>query len=326
MDVALYVFFGLFCLLVVGIFVVVAISVIQQRRTPLHVRIEEVKAKLLESETPEGTTQVYTGHRVGVKDDMVRDIAEKAGFRWTGYTGLNNQILTFQREIPAADATTETTEPGSTDSPLQRITAELRRADAEGATTCRVDVTGFRKDGPAGSLADVVRPHGWVFDRTEREGSTVYAVLRRAGAPVIDRRDPLFVSGPSIAALRRNDDAVQEARVVEAEFGLDPLSDDVATRVQSDHVRLRRASLRWMWPTALFAVALFVVLMLLPAALRGESADASTLWITALALLVAAVACSIPAVRFERARRTATKTYTAAYQRVAAAAMRSTRT
>ncbi len=326
MDVALYVFFGLFCLLVVGIFVVVAISVVQQRRTPLDVRVEQVMEKLLESETPEGTTQVQTGYRVGVKDDMVRDAAEKAGFRWTGYNGLNNQLLTFQRELPSADSATETTEPGSTDSPLQRITAELRRADADGTNTCRIDVTDFRKDGPAGSLADVMRPHGWLFDRTEREGSTVYAVLRRAGAPTIDRGDPLFVTGPSLAALRGNDEAVQEARRVEAEFGLNPLSEDVATRVQSEHARLRRASLRWMWPAALFAIALFAVLMLLPAALRGESGNASTLGIAALALLVAAVASSVPAIRCERARRAATKTYAAAYQRVTAAAMRSTRT
>lgn len=103
MDLLPYVFLGLFIAAVAGLFIIVGISVVEQRRTPLEERVEQVRRKLLDSETPTGTAAIRTGYRIGVTDDMVREVAVAAGLRWTGYTGLNDQELTFQRDLPSSE-------------------------------------------------------------------------------------------------------------------------------------------------------------------------------------------------------------------------------
>jgi hypothetical protein len=85
---------------VIALFVIVLVSVVQQRRTPLPERIEQVRQKLRDSETPSGATSLLSGYRVGVSDDMVREVAEAEGYQWTGYTGLNDRQLNFQRPLP----------------------------------------------------------------------------------------------------------------------------------------------------------------------------------------------------------------------------------
>lgn len=101
MDVLLYVFLGVFVCVVAAIFVIVGFSVVQQRRTPLEERVEQAKRKLLDSETLEGCASIRTGYRIGVTDDMVREAAVAASLRWTGYSGLNDQVLNFQRAVPS---------------------------------------------------------------------------------------------------------------------------------------------------------------------------------------------------------------------------------
>lgn len=91
---------ALFSLLVAAILVIFVVSMIQQRRTPLEQRIEQVKKKLRESESPIGSTSILSGYRSGVSDDMVREAAEAEGYRWTGYSGLNDRRLNFQRNLP----------------------------------------------------------------------------------------------------------------------------------------------------------------------------------------------------------------------------------
>lgn len=257
---------------------------------------------------------------IGVSDDMVREVAQAEGFQWVGYGGRNNQTLEFQRSHgaepkPRFDAA----------SPDERVLAQLQVVEPDLGGMARIEVTGFRKGGPLGSLDDLVDAHGWVFDRTERSGSTVYAILGRPGAPAVDRHDPLFVNGPSLAALRQNDDAVREARKVVEELGIDPLSDAVLERVRSEHVRLRGKFLKWGWFAALFGTALIIVLLVLGRAAQHDWPSTPALGISAIVLAVGLGLCSVPAARWERARRGAVKDYKAGYERVAAAAFGRTR-
>ncbi|NKQ52990.1 hypothetical protein HFP15_08865 [Amycolatopsis sp. K13G38] len=101
MEIALYVFVGLFGLLAVAVLVVFAVSTVQQRRTPLPERIEQVKKKLRDNETPTGETFILSGYRSGVPDDLVREAATADGYQWTGYSGQNDRQLNFQRRIQA---------------------------------------------------------------------------------------------------------------------------------------------------------------------------------------------------------------------------------
>lgn len=325
MEVFLYVFLAVFTVAVVGILVVAGIAVVQQRRTPLPQRVEQVRQKLLESETPTGAASLQKGHIVGVSDDMVRELADAEGFRWTGYTHLNDQVLTFQRIVPRGEGERDAGSDDRRDSPAAgdaapvetRVLAQLRDAQAELDGACRIEVTGYDKNGPLGSLTDLARAHGWTFDRLDRTGSTVYAILRRPGAPPFDRSDQLFIKGPSLAELRRNPAAVREAATVARDRGINPLSDDELSRVHRAHTAHRRTFLRWGWPAALLATALLVVLLLLP--------RTTTLAIPAAALAVGFAAVCIPAARAERARRAAVRDYAAAYEQVVAAALRGTR-
>lgn len=98
--IALYLFVGLLGLLVAATLVIFVISTIQQRRTPLEQRIEQIKQKLRESESPTGATSILSGYRSGVSDDMMREAAEAEGYKWTGYSGRNDRRLNFQRKLP----------------------------------------------------------------------------------------------------------------------------------------------------------------------------------------------------------------------------------
>jgi hypothetical protein len=100
MVIALYIFVGLLGLLIAATLVIFVVSTIQQRRTPLEQRIEQVKQKLRESESPVGATSILSGYRSGVSDDMVREAAEAEGYQWTGYSGRNGRQLNFQRKLP----------------------------------------------------------------------------------------------------------------------------------------------------------------------------------------------------------------------------------
>lgn len=77
------------------------IDAVQQKRTPIEERVAQVKKHLIDSESP-STTVIRTGFRIGVSDDMVREAAEKEGFRWVGYTGSNDREMHFQRPLPTS--------------------------------------------------------------------------------------------------------------------------------------------------------------------------------------------------------------------------------
>jgi hypothetical protein len=98
--IALYIFLGLLGLLIVATFITSITVAIQERRTPLDVRIEQVTQELRKNETLIGATSILSGFRVGVSDDMVRDAAEADGYQWTGYSGRNDRQLNFQRKLP----------------------------------------------------------------------------------------------------------------------------------------------------------------------------------------------------------------------------------
>ncbi|GAA1202871.1 hypothetical protein [Prauserella alba] len=38
-----------------------------------------------------------------MNDDAVREVAEANGYSWTGYSGLNNRQLNFQRTLPGQE-------------------------------------------------------------------------------------------------------------------------------------------------------------------------------------------------------------------------------
>lgn len=100
MDIALWIFVGVFCALVLAVIVIGGYATIQQRRMPMEQRKQQVLEKLHREETPTGTTWVLSGHRSGVTDDAVRELAQADGYQWTGYSGLNNRQLNFQRRLP----------------------------------------------------------------------------------------------------------------------------------------------------------------------------------------------------------------------------------
>lgn len=100
MDIALWIFFGLLCALALAVVGIAGYATVQQRRTPIEQRKQQVLEKLRQEETATGTTSILSGFRSGVNDDAVREVAEADGYRWTGYSGLNNRQLNFQRDLP----------------------------------------------------------------------------------------------------------------------------------------------------------------------------------------------------------------------------------
>ncbi|MBB3661167.1 hypothetical protein FB384_000071 [Prauserella sediminis] len=103
MDIALWIFFGLLCALALAVVGIAGYATVQQRRTPIEQRKQQVLEKLRNEETPTGATSILSGYRSGVNDDAVRELAEANGYRWTGYSGLNNRQLNFQRALPGQE-------------------------------------------------------------------------------------------------------------------------------------------------------------------------------------------------------------------------------
>ncbi|GAA1202874.1 hypothetical protein [Prauserella alba] len=61
MDIALWIFFGLLCVLGLAVVGIAGYATVQQRRTPIEQRKQQVLEKLRNEETPTGTTSILSG-------------------------------------------------------------------------------------------------------------------------------------------------------------------------------------------------------------------------------------------------------------------------
>ncbi|OLT45130.1 hypothetical protein BJF85_01565 [Saccharomonospora sp. CUA-673] len=102
MDIAIWIFVGVFCAALIVVVGIAAYATVQQRRTPMEQREQQVLDKLRQEEAPDGTTSVLSGYRSGVNDDAVRKLAENHGYTWTGYSGRNDRRLNFRRTLPGS--------------------------------------------------------------------------------------------------------------------------------------------------------------------------------------------------------------------------------
>lgn len=102
-DIAVWIFVGVFCALLLAVVVIGGYATVQQRRTPMEQRKQRVLEKLRQEETTVGTTSILSGYQSGVKDDEVRELAESHGYAWTGYSGRSNRRLNFRRKVQGTD-------------------------------------------------------------------------------------------------------------------------------------------------------------------------------------------------------------------------------
>lgn len=103
MDIAIWIFVGIFGALLLVVVGVGVYATVQQRRTPMPQRKQQVLDKLRQDETATGTTSVLSGYRSGVSDDDVRELAASHGYAWTGYSGRNDRRLNFHRSTQGTE-------------------------------------------------------------------------------------------------------------------------------------------------------------------------------------------------------------------------------
>ncbi len=327
MDTALWIYSGLLCFFVLVVFVLAGTYVVEQLRTPIEKRYEQVKQELLEGETAAGATSILSGSRIGVKDDKVRELADELGFDWTGYSGRNDRQLNFQRRLSPA-----TSQPGSeTDSgepvdqntggPFAAFLARVGRLQPDLGGTARLDIS----DVPTThwrQCREIVEARGWRIHEVRREEGTVRLVLSRRGTTAVDRQDPYFITGPSLSELRRYPAARRAAAEAAREFGVDPLSETALEETRARHKALMRKAYRFGALASLCGLTLMVLLITAWRPLTEGGVAAVLVGSLDLVLLIATVVGGVGSARTLRARAEATRPFTEGYERVAQAALR----
>lgn len=176
------------------------------------------------------------------------------------------------------------------------------------------------------SMADYRRlaaGRSWEVDRIARSGGKLSLQVKRTGSsPVTRNPGPEFLSGPSLAELRGNEVAREEAARVLRETGVDVLSEEALDEARRRHLTLRRTVTRHTWSATIpgtFALTglLFCLVLWGDGNMRAGN-------ILAIVSLGAAVICAalIPlGIKAEKARKAAVHDYTSAYERVVSAAL-----
>ncbi|GAA1202866.1 hypothetical protein [Prauserella alba] len=166
---------------------------------------------------------------------------------------------------------------------------------------------------------EIAEAHGWVFQSVAQERGAKYWVLTRPGTASVDRRDSLFVTGPSLAELREYPRAREAAEQARRELGVDPLSTATLNKTRAAHQAHRKVTNRFVALATLSGLALLVVLMTAGRLFGDGGTTALVLGIGCAALLVSTVIGTVGIVRRERARKAAIRPFTQGYERVVAA-------
>ncbi|MFC4004667.1 hypothetical protein ACFS2C_24710 [Prauserella oleivorans] len=100
MTLALWIVAGLGATVSAAAMAALVYDAIIRKRTPLEVRKRRVLAKIRHNETVTGATYVHRGLLSGITPEDARELAESAGYR---YTGRDGHHLTFQRRLPGQE-------------------------------------------------------------------------------------------------------------------------------------------------------------------------------------------------------------------------------
>ncbi|GAA1238736.1 hypothetical protein GCM10009676_24150 [Prauserella halophila] len=186
--------------------------------------------------------------------------------------------------------------------------------------TARIDVS----DIPRSSwrrCRELAEAHGWEFKAVAPERGVHHWVLARPGTASVDRRDALFITGPSQAELREYPRAREVAEQVWRELGVDPLSQAALNETRAAHNAYRKTTNRFVALAVCSGLALLVVLVTAGRLFGDGGTTALVLGVVCAALLVSTVSGTVGIVRRERARRAAIRPFTHGYERVVAAVL-----
>ncbi|MDR7301058.1 hypothetical protein [Haloactinomyces albus] len=177
--------FGLFAaaFLFIGIF-----ALIQHRRQPLQQRLEQVRQDLLKKESTTGASELNAGMYSKISNEMLRDIAESEGFR---FTGKSNRYLGFQRALSQSGETRASLGFSSAvgdDFGEKRQRESLHQTlSTTGDTADRSSLTLRRDELGALPKAEILRTaqeHGWEYQSEEISGNEWRLTFQRDGQAV----------------------------------------------------------------------------------------------------------------------------------------------
>lgn len=169
-------------LVVLGVFSAVFVFgcifvAVQHRRQPLQQRLDQVRKDLLKKESRTGSSELNAGMYSKVSNEMLRDVAESEGFR---FTGKSNRYLGFQRALPGSDEVQITGDPVGGDfggkQQRERLRQTVSTADGSGSLTLRRDELGAM---PKAEILDTAQQHGWTYQREEISGNEWSLLFRR---------------------------------------------------------------------------------------------------------------------------------------------------
>lgn len=192
------------------------------------------------------------------------------------------------------------------------------RTDLSG--TARVEVS----DIPSSSwrrCCEIAEAHGWAFKSVAQERGVKYWVLTRPETASVDRRDSLFVTGPSLEELREYPRAREVAEQARRELGVDPLSEFALNETRALHNAYRKTTNRFTALAVLSGLTLLVVLVTAGRLFGEGGPTALVLGVVCAVLLVGTALGTVGIIRRERARKTAIRPFTQGYERVVAAVL-----
>lgn len=196
----------------------------------------------------------------------------------------------------------------------------LTEANPDVRGVVRLDMTDVPRDRWR-SLRERAQTYGWLLVGFDYEFHSTYWRLARRGVTVVGREDPNFVTGPSLAELRRYPQARTEAEKARHELGVDPLSDIALEEAKRKHLALWRSAVRWAGTSAVSGLVLLVLLLAGWRLMLDGGAD------SAIVIGVAVVLASVLAwgwatgARKLSARKAAVHAYTSGYERVVSAVL-----
>ncbi|MBB3661166.1 hypothetical protein FB384_000070 [Prauserella sediminis] len=186
--------------------------------------------------------------------------------------------------------------------------------------TARVEVSGIPRSSWR-RCRELAEAHGWTFRSVAQERGDTYWVLTRPGTASVDRRDSLFVTGPSLAELREYPQAREVAAQVRRELGVDPLSTVTLNETRAAHQAHRKATNRFAALAVLSGLTLLVVLVTAGRLFGDGGTTALVLGVGCAVLLMGTVIGTAGIIRRERARKAAIMPFTQGYERVVAAVL-----
>ncbi|MBB3051911.1 hypothetical protein FHS23_002940 [Prauserella isguenensis] len=320
MSTGLLIFYGILGLLGLLVVVGIGLSVVQQLRIPIENRKRQVLDELRKNETGAGTTYISRGHRIGVRDDAVRELADAHGYRWTGYRGRR---LTFQRKLHGAAphatpvSTTGTSQQSATPT-HSAFLAQLATLTPDSSGTARVDLGDFEPSSHK-ELVQLAETHGWAYVRPDRRDGRTGFLAARTGSETVTINDHYFVKGPGVEELRRHPAAHDAAVEAERRFGVNPLSRSAYNAAAARYKKDSQRANRW---AALFTVPFLALVVVVPttaSALGDSGTDATTILAIWTVLAVLVVVGVLGLTRAHRGRKANLAPYEDAYDTVARA-------